>query len=335
MLAANLRRIRNTLAAQTIYFTAMRKWIALLVFLALIFAAIYLLIPSKITVDDQVALPVNAKALSRNFFDEQNWLQWWPGEKPTSTIYPVRFIYNGKTYTLLQKRFSSYVLSVSEGKDSLLTELVLLPVQNGTAQASWLASGLTGYNPLTRIRRYWKAKALASDLPSLLDSLKVFYADEDRLYGFHFKEGIVTDSLLVSTAIKVAGLPSNETVYALVDKLQAFIKKNGAEQTAPPMLNVFKNTDSGYTTRVALPVNKHLKDEGDIQFKQMLGKGNIMVTEVKGGPAHIQKAFDQMQNFIEDNRRTAPAIEFQSLITDRRTEPDTSKWITKLYWPVM
>jgi hypothetical protein len=67
----------------------------------------------------------------------------------------------------------------------------------------------------------------------------------------------------------------------------------------------------------------------------MLGGGNILITEVKGGPASIKKAFNEMETYITDYRRTAPAIPFQSLITDRSKEPDTSKWVTKIYYPVM
>lgn len=101
------------------------------------------------------------------------------------------------------------------------------------------------------------------------------------------------------------------------------------------MLNVHKNGDSSYLVKVALPVDKQLKDAGDIQYRWMLKGGNILVTEIKGGPSKIEKAFTEMRNYVEDHQRIAPAIPFQSLVTDRREEPDTNKWITKLYWPVM
>lgn len=323
------------MTAQTIYAFPMRKWIASLLFLLLALAFVYLFIPSTVSVDERTDLPVNAKAFSRIFLDEKTWWQWWPGDKPANTTYPLRFTYNGKAFTLLQKRFASYVVSVSEGRDSLLTELVLIPLQNGTPQATWVSTAVTGSNPFTRIKRYWQMKNTASDIRSLLQQLRSFYGTGDRLYGFPIKEGLVTDSLLVSTVVKTKKAPTTQDVYTLVDRLQAFAKKKGATQMNPPMLNVFRNTDSSYSTRVALPVSKRLADEGDIQFKWMLGNGNILITEVKGGPAQIQRAFAQMRNYVEDNMRTAPAIEFQSLITDRRAEPDTNKWITKLYWPVM
>lgn len=313
----------------------MRKWLPLPVLLALFFAVVYGLIPAKISIDERTAVPVNAKAFVRSLSDEKNWLLWWPGSKPAGTGFPARFTYKNKTYTLLEKRFSSYVVSVSDGQDSLLTELVLLPLQNGTAEAAWLSAIAAGSAPFTRIKSWWWAKSLASDLRALLHDLKSFYGSEERLYGFPIREGLVSDSLLVFTRKTTEAPLSTDGIYNMVDRLQAFIRKNGAVQTGDPMLNVVAAGDSVYTTRVALPVSKRLPDEGDVQFKWMLGNGNILVTEVKGGPAQIKAAFEQMQNYIQDHMRTAPAIEFQSLVTDRRAEPDTSKWMTKLYWPVM
>lgn len=312
----------------------MRKWLLLPILLALFFAVVYGLIPAKISIDERTALPVNGKALARRFFDEKSWFSWWPGSKPPGTGFPVKFGYKGKTYTLLEKRFSSYVVSVSDGQDSLLTELVLLPVKDGTAEAAWLAATAAGSAPFTRIGRYWRAKRVAADLRALLKEARAFYSSEEKLYGFRIQEGLVSDSLLVSTVKTTKAPLPVDSVYRMIDRLRLFVQTNGATPTGDPMLNQVA-TDGGYTTRVALPVSKRLPDEGDVQFKWMLGNGNILMTEVKGGPAQIKAAFEQMQNYIQDHMRTAPAIEFQSLVTDRRAEPDTSKWMTKLYWPVM
>jgi hypothetical protein len=67
----------------------------------------------------------------------------------------------------------------------------------------------------------------------------------------------------------------------------------------------------------------------------MLGGGNILAAEVKGGPHTIGRGFEVIEKYTEDHNRIAPAMPFQSMVTDRRREPDTSRWITKLYLPVM
>ena len=62
--------------------------------------------------------------------------------------------------------------------------------------------------------------------------------------------------------------------------------------------------------------------------------GNILVSEIKGGDYSAREALREMHQFMTDNNMSSPAIPFQSLVTNRMEEPDTLKWITKIYYPV-
>ena len=101
------------------------------------------------------------------------------------------------------------------------------------------------------------------------------------------------------------------------------------------MLNVDTNDSITFNVRVALPISKALPGAGDIAQKRMLADGNILVAQVKGGTATTTAAFEQIIKYSLDYQRVAPAIPFFSLITDRTKEPDSSKWVTKVYCPVM
>ncbi|MBC7872958.1 MAG: GyrI-like domain-containing protein, partial [Ferruginibacter sp.] len=134
---------------------------------------------------------------------------------------------------------------------------------------------------------------------------------------------------------EMKGHPTINDIYGLVDELNAYIKQKGAAGTGNPMLNIFTKDSITYLLKVAIPVNKKLPPSGNMSYRWMLGGGNILITSVKGGDDEIQKAFFQIQQYISDYKRVAPAIPFQSLVTDRRNEPDSSKWITWIYYPVM
>jgi hypothetical protein len=41
-----------------------------------------------------------------------------------------------------------------------------------------------------------------------------------------------------------------------------------------------------------------------------------------------------MQQYFADYKRVAMAIPFEYLVTDRETETDTTKWVTRIYAPV-
>ncbi|HCL84759.1 MAG TPA: hypothetical protein DIC22_12330, partial [Chitinophagaceae bacterium] len=74
--------------------------------------------------------------------------------------------------------------------------------------------------------------------------------------------------------------------------------------------------------------------DGKVFYRRMV-PGNFLCAEVKGGPFTVNEAVKQLDFFLQDHNKTQIAIPFQQLITNRLSEPDTSKWITRVYLPVV
>ena len=312
----------------------MRKWIGVLIILVLIAALIYLFIPGPAGIQQKLVIAANKTAFAREFLNEKTWEQWWPEKKTVSQHLRGSFKFNGNTYTLVEKTLSSVAIAITNGKDSVLTELIFIPDQNDSLQLSWHGTQKSTSIFLRRIRNSSWIKNINSDIHFLLQKMGSFYSDEDKIYGLYIQKDNVIDSSLISTSAQTRAYPNTELIYKMIDRLKDYVRKNAAKQTNAPMLNITESNGT-FFTRVAIPVDKKLPDSGDIHYRWMLGGGNILVTEVKGGPTQIQNSFNKMENYIQDHQRVAPAIPFQSLLTDRRLEPDTNRWLTKLYWPVM
>lgn len=317
------------------YFGCMRKWVLLLLTCLLLLPGIvYLSIPSPITIEEVSRIALNAKAFTRSFYDETTWKQWWP-EEQVKNGNRNNFVLHSNKYSLVEKRHLSLLLFIQSGTDSISSELFIVPVQPDSVEITWSGVVNTSANPLKRIKVQQWAKSISADMRLLLQKIRDHYSHDDHLYGVTVREEKVVDSNLISTSLTTNRYPMTTVVYSMLDKLKAFAQKNGAKQSGLPMLNITAGRDSTYLVKVALPVDKKLRDEGSIQYRWMLGGGNILVTEVKGGPSQIEKAFAAMELYVDEHDRIAPAIPFQSLVTDRRAEPDTNKWITKIHWPVM
>ena len=71
----------------------------------------------------------------------------------------------------------------------------------------------------------------------------------------------------------------------------------------------------------------------NFQLKRMI-LGGILKGEIKGGFKTISNAERAFQNYMYDYNLSSPAIPYQLLITDRLQQPDSSQWITELYFPV-
>lgn len=320
----------------------MRKWFLLLaVFLVLLTIGVYAFIPNKVTLVQKTELRVNTKAFTRAILDETIWKEWWPGEvvvnpsgRPT-----YFFLYKGKRYAIIGKRISSHLITIHFDNDSMLSQMLFVSGSSDSVSLSWNAVNVTSYQPLKRINRYRALKDVEEDWKTILEKMQRFYSNEANLYQLPIQKELVKDSLLISTILKTPEAPTTDTIYHLIDRLKAFANKKGAKQTGFPMLNITSmirdDKSIYYRIQVALPVDRKLEGEGDIVYRWMLGKGKILAAEVSGGPQTIKSAFEKMEEFVEDHQLVAPAIPFESLLTDRRMEKDTTKWKTKIYWPVI
>lgn len=311
----------------------MMRWLLVFLILALCGTALYFFIPSQMQLGTSIGIKVSAKGFSRTFPDDKMWKQWWPGkvkEINANTLYE----FNNRVYTIAEKNPSSLLVNINI-TNTLRSELLFIPENPDSIVLSWVSKLYLPNNPVTRVQLYFKSLQLKKDLETIAHRIKSFYEKDENIYGLKIIKDHVRDSTLISTSASSKGFPTIEHIYALIEKLQMFALQKGAKQTGLPMLNIHTSDSINFVTRVALPVNKKLKDEGDVVYRWMLGGGNILVTEVIGGPFNITKAFKELENYVIDNRRVSPAIPFQSLVTDRRKETDTSKWITRIYWPVM
>jgi len=100
------------------------------------------------------------------------------------------------------------------------------------------------------------------------------------------------------------------------------------------MLNVTEINEYQYQITVALPINKTIPTEGTTTINKMPKGDNLLVMDVKGGQNTINNALSQLKIYMKDHRLVSPAMPYQSLITDRSVEKDTSKWVTKIYYPI-
>jgi hypothetical protein len=120
----------------------------------------------------------------------------------------------------------------------------------------------------------------------------------------------------------------------MIRDLRKYIAQNNAIEKNSPMLNVLKFDSSHYEAMTAIPVDRALTPTNEFAPKFLLKGGNILEVQVQGGPTTIENGLKELENYRSDYRFTSPAIPYQLLVTDRMKEADTTKWITRLYYPV-
>lgn len=308
----------------------------LLILLALILIAltcIYLFIPNVVQHSSSHYSPYRYDALLRRLRQPANWFCW--ADSHPALVQNGQLQLNDISFRADSFSQSALYFSPVAPAQGHQLRLSISPANGDSARLQWEYRSATSYNPVQRIQRYNEAQSVISALDQLSAHTNNYFRSTGGVYGFAISEALVSDSLLISTSAGSKTYPDIPFIYSLIDKLYSYLQQHDAQATSAPMLNILKQPEGGYLTRVALPVNRELPQRNDISFKRMLAGGNILITEVKGGPAQIEKATAQVENYIKDFKRMSPAIPFLSLVTDRRQQPDSTQWITRICYPAM
>lgn len=317
----------------------MKKWIVgILLALVAFITSLYIFIPSQLFIQSTTLLGVSKPALTRLLFDDSNWPRWWNDKDITAVqqeLYPA-FDFNKSRWTVADKKFSSIIIVADkQDKPVSTTSLNIIGVSKDSVRLNWEASIAASLNPIKRFNQWLTARQLKEDMNSMLSKIAVFFSKQTNVYGIDIRRDKIVDSTLISTYDSVKGYPSMEFVYSLINNLKNYTSSQNAVITGNPMLNIFTKDSLMYVIKVALPVNKKLPARGSISYKWMLPGGYILVADVKGDSKTVDSAFKQMEFFVNDYNRRSPAIPFLSLITDRMLEKDSSKWISRINYPVI
>jgi len=290
----------------------------------------HLLIPNEIVISEIEEAESSERILSKYLNGANERLKWWP--QKNDAVAGDTLKYRNYSYYFQNRRHNSIGIIIGTENLNLKSTISWIPVSGNLYKLTWKTSLPAGINPMGRFLRYREARKVKADIKHVLERYLTFITNRRDVYGYEFKIETVSDTLLATTSFHSVVVPNDARIYQAIDHVKTYIDEQGIKATNPPMLNISPEAQ-GYLTTVALPVASRFKSNGSVMLRRMVA-GNILVTDVKGGPKAISNGFRQMETFIKDFKLSSPAIYFESLVTNRSDEPDTAKWITKIYYPI-
>ena len=299
----------------------------LLLVAATLFIAAYFLIPSQIDVSIAAKIGCNRNAASRIINN-----QW---DEVLNKNLNSNNATNGYSYTVSKQLYSAANIRVNNGNADYSTDLVLLPLNHDSTLLKWSTTIRQGNNPIQKLIAYYNAYTLKQNMTEVTQQLRRFLESTQSVYHYNITHTTLTDTVLISTKILCNVYPSTAQIYALVQGLRQYINEQDAYATNYPMLNVTK-TDSGFITMVGIPTSRQLPAKGNFYPKRLIPyPDKILTTQVIGGTSSILNAYRQIELYMLDHSLEAPVIPFEQMITDRSKERDTSKWVTKIFYPIV
>lgn len=307
----------------------MKRVVVLLLLLLIVLTVIlYFAISSTQSFSKSVAVACSNEGALRVLMNERKTKKGWPGEKLNDSTYQLKDL----KYCIGANLINTTSLNFFEQGRG---ELVIEQTSPDSSRFTLLVTQQLSLNPLKRLADFFAMKQTKKWVTDFLTSLKQNFDGEELVYGIGIKMSRVTDSAMISTRTVMNHYPSVTEVYELIDAIRTYIKEKGGEETSAPMLNVYEEGMNQYLVMVAVPTITYVQGNETFLQKRMLANGFILMSDVTGGDITIKNGMAALQQYVMDHHKSSPAIPFQMLLTDRRKEADTSKWKTRLYYPVM
>ena len=310
------------------YRTMRKRLLALLAFIIIAaIISVYLVIPSTINITQITPVHCTITGAYRQMATADKWAAW-SLNRPNR---PLRYHYD--TYFITKNLVNTVEVHISHQDMSINSIIHLLPLTSDSSVIEWKCSFTSGSNPFKRIQSYLQAIDIKNNMAGMLARFQTFAEKPENIYGIAIHESSTKDTLLIATKTVLPSYPVTADVYKLVNALTKYSITQQAQQTGSPIFNITPLDTGRFQLMAALPVKKSMPDNAPF-FKRWIPPGKFLVTQVKGGEGTVQHALAQLQLYVQDYHRVAMAIPFQQLITDRMAEPDTTKWVTKVYVPV-
>ncbi|MFM7671978.1 MAG: hypothetical protein ACKO6Q_05220 [Bacteroidota bacterium] len=284
-------------------------------------------LPATSVTRNSRAVNCTNEALTRWTVNPTNWKAWWPGEVLNdSTIQ-----YKGNPYHIEIILLNGFKALRADRTERI--EFQFIPQLGDSSELIVTRTQAIGWNPIGRIYHWAEKKLTGHSSDPLLDNLTFFFDSPEKVYGFSVKRDKVIHVSWMSGKRLYDHEPTSNETSELLTALRTYIESQQGVIQADPILNVRSLNENSYELMVAYPTDRNLTPNATFTVKNMI-PGFLMVGEVRGGPKTIQLAEQNLDLYMRDHKLQSPAISFQTMITDRSKITDTSKWITRLNYPV-
>lgn len=306
----------------------MKKWIWALLLLIVVLVAVAWWLPASVQVQQTLVLKRPLSAVERSMINTRRWPEWWPGKQVADSVYEHAG-HRWQINTVLLNGFTATDLD----QPGRYYDCRIVLMENNQTALSLTVWQQASVNPISKLQANFSKAAYQRFAESWLTAVASHFENDERLYGFKVVSAKVKDSSYISMRSYFDREPTVADVYGLIDELRTYISTKGGQAVNAPIMNVYRESATRYELMVAIATAFDLPSTNRYQLKKMM-LGNILEGEVKGGLYTVARAEENMRLYANDYRKISPAIPFQQLVTDRRIEPDTSKWITRVYYPI-
>lgn len=288
-----------------------------------------ILLPNQKQFNEKLLVNCPPMAASRVMGAMQHWKQWWPGDIKHDSL----FLFQNQPVHIQTILMNGFYANIQWQDIPALIDVQFLSAPNKQSEFNCTYTFYYASNPIKKIIQLIKTNNVKSEVSSFLKGITSNLEDVKKVYEFEIMEERVPNAIHISTKKILDHFPTTNDIYGLIDDLNKYISDNHSKAINNPIYNIFITDDNQYQLMVAIATDRPLPSNHVFLLKEMV-RGKIIVGKSIGPNSSIDRCLKQVEYFVNDHGRSSPAIHFNRMITDRRKEIDSTKWITTINYPV-
>ncbi|MCB9272557.1 MAG: SRPBCC family protein [Lewinellaceae bacterium] len=319
-----------------------------------IFLLLGLFAPKEVQATQSIVINAPPETVFNTVNDLSTWDSWSPWKEADPSITSTlgeQTVGAGAYYTWTSENSGTGKISITEstpaesvrtvvdfgGKGMADTPFAFKPVENGT-ETSWSFHSKFPYP--------WNAMLLFQDFKGNIE--------KDYARGLELLKAVVEEkakAMAAQSALAVQELELPARYYIGIrekasmgdlaarfaenfPKVYEGVTKAGLQMAGQPSALYYTWDEANQSTELAFAIP--LKEQAQLKgFESInLPAGKILLIDYYGSYEGIGDAHVAMDKYLAANGLTATAPVIEEYITDPQSEPDTTKWLTKVYYPV-
>jgi effector-binding domain-containing protein len=319
--------------------------------LILVLGIISFFLPSKIEIEKSIVIKALPEVVFEQVNDLHNWEKWSPWMEGDTTM-DIKYFGNEKGEGAgfewkSENRYSgsgTITILTSVSNDSILYEIEFIKrgkasgnfgfnkVENGT-RVNWVMKMNLGLNPLARYMRSFLIKRISRDFENGLENLKR-----------NIESARAIDQALVETiqisgfeyaGIRAKAKPSEfgfKMIFFLKE-LKDYTKRNHLKINNPSFSILYSSNKDEIDFETGVPVEKAGKETKIIKSGK-INACKAATLDYYGPYSGIEKGYNVINKWIAENKKKVSGVTFEVYITNPENEKDSTKWLTKIYFPI-
>lgn len=327
--------------------------------LGLIYLVLALFGPSKMHVERSIMIKTNAATVYNEINTIKHWQMWsyWDNIDPNmKSTYegPESGVGAKHMWTSEHENVGNGSLTIKKSEPTTLIECDLEFEGMGVSTSGWSIKDTADGVMVTAY--------MNAETPFLMRGMMLFM-DMDKMLGPDFEKtlaGLQKHCETLGSTEMVAEIHIEATTVAAMkvllindscdDKeignklgacygeIQEEMAKQGLTQ-AGDVFAIYNKVDMRadnsmyFWMDVGIPVDKAAKSAGRVTYKELSG-GNVVRGDHYGAYEATGVSHEAISKWIEANGKTVTGAPWEVYVTDPGKEPDQSKWLTQIYYPV-